>query len=115
MSGDTYLVLGGAGLVGYQVCRIVAREFDPKRIVVASLQHAESEAACDALRKEFPGVGLVAESGNLFVPRSLANVGRNEIRNSAEHRAGILDHIFGDFDTAYRENTLSQMILKHSL
>jgi len=113
MSGETYLVLGGAGLVGYQVCRIVARDFDPKRIVVASLQHAESEEACDSLRREFPGVGLVAESGNLFVPQDLANTGRNEIRDSPEHRAQILDHIFGQFDKAYQENTLSKMILKH--
>ena len=113
MSGETYLVLGGAGLVGYQVCRIISRDFDPKRIVVASLQHAEAEEAADSLRREFPGVGLVAESGNLFVPQSLAKTGRHEIRTTESHRSQILDHIFGDFETAYRENTLAQMILKH--
>jgi hypothetical protein len=112
-NGETFLVLGGAGLVGIQVCREISRDFAPKTVVVASLVEAESIEACDQLKKEFPKIRFVPEAGNLFVPQSLAHVPRGEIRSSALHRGAILDHIFGDFDTAYANNTLATMIRKY--
>lgn len=36
-----FLVLGGAGLVGSQIVRQIARELEPQRIVVASLFRGE--------------------------------------------------------------------------
>ena len=40
-----YLILGGAGLVGLQVCRHIVRRLEPTRIVVASLFRHEAEDA----------------------------------------------------------------------
>ena len=47
-----YLILGGAGLVGLQVCRHIVHELQPKRIVVASLFIEEAQKACKQLEKE---------------------------------------------------------------
>ena len=64
-----FLILGGAGLVGVQVCRHIIFNLQPKRIVVASLFKHEAEAACMVLEKEFgDGVAFVPEFGNIFVP-----------------------------------------------
>lgn len=50
---DVHLILGGAGLVGLQVCRTLARELKPARIVVASLLEREAREAVDRLTSEF--------------------------------------------------------------
>ena len=39
-----YLILGGAGPVGLQVCRNIVRRLEPTRIIVASLFEHEAEA-----------------------------------------------------------------------
>ena len=44
-----YLILGGAGLVGLQVCRHIVHKLQPKRIVVASLLIEEAQKACKKL------------------------------------------------------------------
>jgi FlaA1/EpsC-like NDP-sugar epimerase len=41
-----FLILGGAGLVGLQVCRQIVLQLSPRRIVVASLLESEAVAAC---------------------------------------------------------------------
>ena len=45
-----YLILGGAGLVGLQVCRHIVMSMQPRRIVVASLFEHEAQQACEVLR-----------------------------------------------------------------
>ena len=50
---NDYLILGGAGLVGLQVCRRIARELNPNRVVVASLLRHEAEHAVSLLKREF--------------------------------------------------------------
>ena len=42
---NDYLILGGAGLVGLQVCRHIVRRLEPSTIVVASLTIEEATAA----------------------------------------------------------------------
>ena len=48
-----FLILGGAGLVGLQVCRHIVMRLQPRRIVVASLLQDEAIAACKKLEAEF--------------------------------------------------------------
>ena len=75
-----FLILGGAGLVGTQVCRQLVQTLSPRRIVVASLFQHEAEAACDAMRAEFGDTAaFVPEWGNLFVPHQLATTSRGDI------------------------------------
>ena len=107
------LVLGGAGLVGLQVCRVLAREMHPELIVVSSLYKDEAAAACADLGAEFADIRFEPAWGNLFVPLALAHTGRSKILSDPDARGAILDHIFGDFQQAYRSNTLAEMVRQH--
>lgn len=109
---QVYLILGGAGLVGTQVCRQICQKLSPKRIVVASLFEREAVPACEALAAEFQGVEFKPAWGNLFVPTDLANLGRAEILADPARRRHLLDLLYGDFDLAYAQNHLVRMILK---
>jgi FlaA1/EpsC-like NDP-sugar epimerase len=53
------LVLGGAGLVGSQIVREIARELEPERIVIASLYRGEVREFVHDLLREFPQVEFV--------------------------------------------------------
>lgn len=110
---SVYLVLGGAGLVGLQVCRQIANELGASRVVVASLLQSEAEAACVRLAGEFPAVAWVPAWGNLFVPASLADAPRGAILGDVAKRTELLEAVYGDFDAAYRGNTLVQLVLRH--
>ena len=50
------LVLGGAGQVGFAICRQLMRE-GPSKIIVSSLYQRESEEAVKGLHEEFPDAG----------------------------------------------------------
>jgi hypothetical protein len=113
MYTGTYLVLGGAGLVGLQVCRNIAREFGPKKIVVASLRPHESEEAVSILSREFPDTEFAAAWGNLFVPHNLANASSEDLLGSGENRRALRNALYGNFKDAYNSNHLVQMILEH--
>ena len=110
---QTYLLFGGAGLVGMATCRRIARELAPKRVVVASLKLTEAEAAVAELRNEHPEVDWVPEAGNLFVPTEFASMGRGELLGNTEHRRTMLEQIFGPFEQAYERNHLAVVIRRH--
>lgn len=109
-----FLILGGAGLVGLQVCRQIAAELRPRRVVVASLLQAEAEAACASLSAEFgERVAFVPAWGNLFVPSALADLPRGRILGDAELRRRLLTGLYGGFEEAYGENHLVHLIRLH--
>lgn len=106
-----YLILGGAGLVGTQVCRQIAQQLSPRRIVVASLFEREAVAACETLREEFDGaVDFAPAHGNLFVPTDMAELGRGAILADPALRQRMLDFLYGDFEGAYRSNHLVRLL-----
>jgi len=109
-----FLILGGAGLVGTQVVRHIVRSLEPHRIVVASLQQHEAEAACKAHQDEFgKRVSFVPAWGNLFVPAALAETPRGSILADDAQRAQLLDALYGNFESAYAANHLVQLIQRH--
>lgn len=109
-----FLILGGAGLVGTQVCREIVEQLGPRRVVVASLFAHEAEQACARLREEYGHrVAFEPAHGNLFVPTELAALSRAEILESPDHRRRLLDFLYGDFDTAYSENHLVNLLRRH--
>ncbi|MCP5095079.1 MAG: hypothetical protein GY943_05975, partial [Chloroflexi bacterium] len=61
------LVLGGAGLVGSQIVRTIARQSDPTQIVVASLFRGEVRDFLRDARREFPKIDFVGAWGDVFV------------------------------------------------
>lgn len=111
---SSYLVFGGAGLVGMATCRRIARELEPEKVVVCSLLRPESEAAVEELRQEHPEVEWVADSGNLFVPTEYAELSRGAILGDPERRASMLRFIFGSFVEAYERNHLAVLIRRHA-
>lgn len=108
-----FLILGGAGLVGMQVCRHIAHDLSPRRIVVASLLESESLAACAKLEAEFPEVSFVPAWGNLFVPRDMAHIPRSQILNDVALRRRLLDALYEDFAAAYEQNQLVFLVRRH--
>ena len=94
----TYLILGGAGLVGTQVCRQIALRLEPTRIFVASLLQAEARQACERLSAEFPELPFEPVWGNLFVPSDMAELGRGGTQ--VDGRRGLADTtlLVGDGD-----------------
>ena len=115
MYTGTVLVLGGAGLVGLQVCRHITREFKPGRIVVASLTADESHAAVAQLAEEFSETEFVPAWGNLFVPHNLAELSRRQLLSDKETRKALRDALYSDFQEAYQNNHLVHLILKHRI
>jgi len=110
---STFLLFGGAGLVGMATSRLLARELRPDKVVVASLSMSESEAAVAELASEFPDVEWVPEDGNLFVPTEFASMSRAEILGDSKRRQTLLDFTFGDFESAYRSNHMAVLIRRH--
>ena len=109
-----YLILGGAGLVGLQVCRQISIQLEPRRIVVASLLEAEARRACQILEREFgDAIAFVPAWGNLFVPTDMAELHRRDILENSPRRRRLLKWLYGDFDSAYSENHLVNMVPLH--
>ncbi len=109
-----FLILGGAGLVGLQVCRQILMNLKPRRIVVASLLESEAAAACARLEREFgDSVAFVPAWGNLFVPREMCNTSRGQILADAGLRTKLLNAVYDDYEDAYRNNHLVHLIRTH--
>jgi hypothetical protein len=109
-----FLILGGAGLVGLQVCRRILRDLEPRRIVVASLLEQEAKDAVAALEREYGNdVAFVPAWGNLFVPADLAHASRQEILSDRALRRRLLETLYGEFETAYPDNQLVTLIREH--
>ena len=109
-----FLILGGAGLVGIQVCRHIVSHLDPRRIVVASLKEKEAVEACQKLEAEFGDqIAFVPEWGNLFVPTDLAETSRGAILKDASLRRRLLAALYDDFEEAYSGNHLVRLIRRH--
>ena len=109
-----FLILGGAGLVGLQVCRHIIMQMDPRRIVVASLSLHEAQLACSQLEKEFGDrIAFVPEHGNLFVPTNMASMSRAELLKNSEQRRQLLSALYDNFEQAYSDNHLVHLIRRH--
>lgn len=113
MSDKTFLLLGGAGLVGLQVARAIAREMDADKIVIASLYQREIRQATAVLKKEFPNVEWVGTWGDVFVREQFQHAQRSDLMASHERRAELYEDLLGNFQDAYRRSRLAQVILEH--
>ena len=98
-------VLGGAGLVGYQVCRRLLRDGITGRLAVVSLRRAEVRRAVDDLRKEFPEAKVLGRYGNVFARGRLGDPEKDDFepvndRRDPEKRKQLLHDTYVDFDAA---------------
>ncbi len=119
LADETYLVLGGAGMIGAQVVRQIARQLSPRRVIVASLYQQEVSEAVEQFKREFPRIGFVGFWGDVFLrtewnwPHRERHAPRAQLMESPERRADLYDDLFGDADEAYRRSQLVELILEH--
>jgi hypothetical protein len=110
----TFLVLGGAGMVGFEVARRIVRDLGPDEVIIAALTSAEVDDAVERLRAESPdGVRIRGETGDVFLSTDWAQRRRAEVLDEAEGRRRVMDDLLGPFDAAYGGSHLAAMILRH--
>ncbi len=112
-SDQTFLILGGAGLVGSQIVRTIGRELEPKKIVVASLYRGEVREFLHDIRKEFPHVEFVGAWGDVFVREEFNLEKRRRILQSRAKREMLYDDLYGGLDAAAERSALAQLIYQH--
>jgi hypothetical protein len=114
VKGDrTVLVLGGAGMVGAQVVREIARELEPERIIVASLFRGEVREFLHDARREFPHVEFIGSWGDVFVREELALERRRRLLQSPARLEMLYDDLFGDFEATYQRSGLVQLVQRY--
>ncbi len=112
---DSICVLGGAGLVGYQVCRELLRGGITTRLVVVSLGRGEVREAVNQLRREFPSVETSGRYGNVFARGRLADADTEDVepvfdRRDPERRRSLLSDIYEDFEGARKSSALCNLV-----
>jgi hypothetical protein len=113
MAGGTYLLLGGAGLVGFQVAYRIGTELAPERIVVAALTEPVVTRALADLGRLLPGVELIGEWGDVFVREEYAFTPRQQLLADGRTRDGVFEDILGPFDGAYERAMLTSLARRH--
>jgi len=112
---ESVCVLGGAGLVGYQVCRRLLREEVTNNLSVVSLWRGEVKRAVEALREEFPGADVIGRYGNVFARGRLADSDTEDVepvfdRRDPERLRALLEDIYESFDQAKAHSALVRMV-----
>ena len=101
MSTDrSILVLGGAGLVGSQIVREIARELEPARIIVASLYRGEVREFLHDARREFCNVEFIGAWGDVFVRDEFMEENRRRLMQTRARRDMLYQDLFGALDDA---------------
>jgi len=113
LSGNTILILGGAGLVGRAVARRVLAE-EPGRVVIASLRQDEAEEAVRDLLEETGSEATVDPAwGDLFVPAELKDKVRSEMMGSADARQLLIGDLFGPLtEEVFQRSALGRLLLE---
>jgi hypothetical protein len=109
----SFMILGGTGLVGTQIVREIARELEPRKIVVCGLTESEVDSFLTDFRTEFPGIIFVASWGNLFVRTALSDEPRPRLLDAKSTRDLLYDDLLGDIDDAYGRSALALAIAEH--
>ena len=112
-SDRTILVLGGAGLVGSQIVREIARELEPERIVVASLYRGEVREFLRDARREFCNVEFIGAWGDVFVRDEFMEENRRRLMSTRIRRDALYQDLFGGLDDAYARSGLAQLIRRY--
>ena len=99
-------------MVGIQAAREVARELNPRTIVITSLRKEEVDDAIAFLKEEISGPELVGEWGNIFVPDALKSAARDEIYASAANYDLLFDAVFRR-ESDYKQSALFKIVDKY--
>jgi hypothetical protein len=116
---ETFLILGGGGMIGAQVVQQIARNLNPRRVIVASLYQQEVREVVSHFSREYPHVHFLPFWGDVFLRAEWNTTDRRRKRTRArlleseERRAELYGDLFGDFESAYQKAQLTQLILEH--
>jgi len=114
LRGSTILILGGAGLVGEAVARVLLAQ-GPGRVVIAGLTQEEAEESVADLRGEFGHTETVIEPfwGDLFVPAEMKDRPRSEILDDPQAREQLVNDLYGELtDDVYWRSSLGSLLLE---
>jgi hypothetical protein len=117
---ETFLLLGGGGMVGRQVAYEIARELNPRRIIICALTQGEADEAVAELNRDFPDVNIRGVAGNVFVRHEWnPSSGQEPVRpgaltETAECRRALYEDTFGDVGAAYGRSELVWLIKEFS-
>lgn len=106
------LVLGGPGLVGRAVCRLLIEE-GVSELVISSLFQHENDDFIAELEKEYDlsKIKISTYHGNLFVRTQLKELSRNQILNDPENRKVFVQDIIQNLNSDILQNSsLYQLI-----
>jgi hypothetical protein len=114
---ESFLILGGAGLVGKQIAHRIATDtnLSPRKIVIASLFSKEFENALAYLGK-VPGdkpIEWVGEYGNIFVRNEYADANPKELLTEPTHREALFSDLYDNIEDAYERSRLVTIIRRH--
>lgn len=110
--GKRAIVLGGAGLVGRAVCRLMIEE-GVQALMVTSLLDSEAEEFISQLKIEYPDVPVNYSlfGGNLFVRSELKYYSRSEIFGNEQNRRQFISDILEPLSTEIlNQSALYQLI-----
>jgi hypothetical protein len=110
---ECFLLLGGVGLVGSQIVREIARELEPKKLVVAGLFRGEVREFLHDVRREFPNVEFIGAWGDIFVRHAFTLERRRRLLQSRNYREMLYDDLYGHLEEAYGRSALAQLIQQH--
>jgi hypothetical protein len=114
---ESFLILGGAGLVGKQIAHRIATDtnLSPRKIVIASLSSQEVEHALAYLSKATGDrpIEWVGEHGNIFVRNEYADMNPKELLADPAHREALFADLFDKIEDAYEHSRLVTIIRKH--
>jgi hypothetical protein len=114
---ESFLILGGAGLVGKQIAHRIATDMNlsPRKIVIASLFSQEVEKALAYLSKATGDrpIEWVGEHGNIFVRNEYADTNPKELLADPTHREALFADLFDKIEDAYEHSHLVTIIRKH--
>jgi len=111
VSDRTFLVLGGAGLVGYQVAHRISADLHPDRVVIVSLAEADVERAVEGLRAMAPpDVEIIGEWGDVLVREDFSRAGRRALIEDHTTRELAFEDMLGPIDGAYERSRLAHLI-----
>ena len=109
---DKVMILGGAGLVGFQIARQIARELKPSLIVIISLFQSEVREALKILRKEFPNVTFDGSWGDIFLRKEHSDRSRIEILASSDKVFDVYQDVFGEKASAGSRSKLVELVVQ---
>jgi len=112
---ETFLILGGGGLVGLQIARRIAHDLSPEKIIIASLLEDEVNSAVNELKTMFDktGISFEGEWGDIFVRSEFSDHPRRQLLEKEEYRETLYNDLFGPIDEIYKNSRLVEIVLKH--